>query len=269
MRSGKGFSTGLYGWQAEYWKAGREPALDEIFRACAQAGLQAVEADPTPDVLALAGRHGLAISGAYIGLPLHEPFERLNVQATVLPAAIRMAEAGGTDLVINADPKGGWDAPQPKTEDEFERQGDNLSRIATAAGGLGLTVSMHNHAADGHNAEGDLRSVIRYADDAVGLCVDTGWAHVAGMDPIGLLHRHPERIRAFHLRNQFGRVPSEELTEGDIDMKALLNAASEIGYDGWLTFELLHEEETRAKRTLAEDTARSVAFLQACLRERQ
>ena len=111
---------------------------------------------------------------------------------------------------------------------------------------------MHNHASDKHNAEGDLRSVIRYADEHVGLCVDTGWAHVAGMDPSELLRNWPKRIRAFHLRNQFGRVPSEELADGEIDMHALVNAAAAIGYEGWLTLELLHEESTRATRTLAE-----------------
>ena len=97
---------------------------EAIFRSCAEAGLQAVEADPTDEILALAKRFGLVISGAYIGLQLHERYDRLNIGDTVLPTAKRLAAAGGTDLVINADPKGGWDEPQPKTEEEFKRQGD-------------------------------------------------------------------------------------------------------------------------------------------------
>ncbi|RAP77595.1 sugar phosphate isomerase/epimerase family protein [Paenibacillus montanisoli] len=265
MIKSKGFSTGLYGYQVEYWKNSQDPNLDEILRAVAEAGMNAVELDPTPDMLELAKKHGLAISGAYVGLQLHEPFETLNIEETVVPVAKRVAEAGGTDLVINADPKGGWNEPQPKTEEEFKLIGDNLSRIAAAVSGLGLKVSLHNHASDKHNADGDLRAVIEYASKEVGLCVDTGWAHVAGLDPVEMLRIYPDRIYAFHFRNQFGRVPSEDLTVGEIDMKQVMQAASDIGYEGWLTFELLHEEGTGAKGTLAEATATSIAFLKTCI----
>ncbi|MBW7452750.1 sugar phosphate isomerase/epimerase, partial [Paenibacillus sepulcri] len=178
----------------------------------------------------------------------------------------RLAEAGGTDLIINADPKGGWGAALPKTEDEFERQGEHLSRISAAAGEWGLKVSLHNHADEKHNAEGDMRSVIEYASADVGLCVDTGWAHAAGYDPIEWIRTYPERIDAFHLRNQRGRTPTEDLLEGDIDMEKLLQALSDIGYNGWLAFELLHNEENPPVRTMAEDVRRSVEFLKTFIR---
>ncbi|REE70568.1 2-keto-myo-inositol dehydratase [Paenibacillus taihuensis] len=267
MITSKGFSTGLYGYQVEYWRDGKDPSMEEIFRTCAEAGMNALEIDPTPELLSLAKQFGLAVSGSYVGLQLHEPFESLNIEETVLPVAKRVAEAGGTDLVINADPKGGWDAPELKTDEEFKQQGVNLTRIAEAVRELGLKVSMHNHASDKHNAEGDLRSVIDYASAEVGLCVDTGWAHVAGMNPVDMLKAYPERIYAFHFRNQFGKVPSEDLSVGEVDMKELLEVASEIGYNGWLTFELLHEEATNAKQTLAEATASSIAFLSESMKE--
>ncbi|SDX13780.1 sugar phosphate isomerase/epimerase [Paenibacillus sp. CF384] len=267
MIKNKGFSTGLYGYMCEYWKDGKDPSMEEIFRSCAEAGMNALELDPTPELVTLAKQFGLAISGAYIGLQLHEPFETLNIEETVIPVAKRVVEAGGTDLVINADPKGGWDAPQAKTEEEFKQIGDNLSRIAAAVSGLGLKVSLHNHASDKHNADGDLRAVIEYASQEVGLCVDTGWAHVAGLNPVELLRTYSDRIYAFHFRNQIGRIYSEDLTVGDIDMKQVLQAASDIGYEGWLTFELVHEEGTGAKGTLAEATATSIAYMKSCIAE--
>ncbi|UVI33208.1 sugar phosphate isomerase/epimerase family protein [Paenibacillus spongiae] len=254
----KGFSTGMYGWQARYWKDGKEPSWDEMFRDCAESGMDAVEIDPTPELAAAAQAHGLTISGTYVGLQLHEPFEALKIEESVLPSAKRLAEAGGTDLVINADPKGSWEHPELKTEEEFKRQGDNLARIAAAVKPLGLKVSLHNHAATKHNAEGDLRSVIDYSSPEVGLCIDTGWAHVAGINPIDWIRKYPERVVAFHFRNQNGAIPTEDLLEGEIDMKELISALDAIAYEGWLTFELLHQDDMQIERTMEEDVQRSV-----------
>jgi inosose dehydratase len=172
-----------------------------------------------------------------------------------------LAKAGGTDLVVNADPKGGWGVALPKTEDEFKRQGEHLSRIALIGEEWELKVSLHNHADEKHNAEGDLRSVIEYASPNVGLCVDTGWAHVAGYDPTDWIRKYPDRIDAFHLRNQFGRIPSEDLLEGDINMQKLMQALAETEYNGWLSFELLHNAESQPVRTMKEDIKRSVDYL--------
>src|SRR5690606_34755029 len=157
-----GFSSGMYGWYERHWMDFKEePSLDEIFRSCAEAGLDAVEVDAQPEIVQLAKSYGLAISGSYIGLPLHE--SSINIEETVMPVARRLSEVNGRDLLINADPKGGWGVALKKTEDEFKRQGEHLSNIADVVRDLGLKVSMHNHADDKHNAEGDLRSVIEYS----------------------------------------------------------------------------------------------------------
>jgi inosose dehydratase len=263
----KGFSTGMFGWNVQYWKQGKDPVWEEIFHECAEAGLDALEIDAVPEQTEAAKELGLSISGTYVGLPLHEPFEALDIVGSVMPAAKLLAEAGGTDLIINADPKGGWVEPQPKTEEEFRRQGDNLARIAAAVRPLGLKVSLQNHAADKHNAEGDLRSVIEYASPEVGLCIDTGWAHVAGCDPVGWIRKYPERVAALHLRNQNGDIPAEDILAGEIDMRDLIAALAEIDYKGWLSFELWHREDTHPQRTLAEDTKLSIVGLKRWIAE--
>ena len=120
---------------------------------------------------------------------------------------------------------------------------------------------MHNHAADPHNADGDLRSVFEYASNDVGLCLDTGWAHVAGQDCIELIEKYGNRIYSTHFRNQNGKIPTEVVDSGDIDMTAVVEALKAVNYDGWFVFEILHTAEVGATKSLTEATASSTSFL--------
>ncbi|HET7615685.1 MAG TPA: sugar phosphate isomerase/epimerase, partial [Bacillales bacterium] len=241
---------------------GKKPEWREIFEACAEAGLYAVEIDATDEMLGLARSCGLDVSASYVGLPLHEPYESLKVDQAVMPIAERLAAAGGTDLLLNADPAN-WKNPPAKTEEAFQRQGENLSRVAERVKPLGLKVCMHNHAADNHNASGDWRSVVEHADASVGLCVDIGWAHVAGCDPIGWIRKEPDRVFAFHFRNQYGKVPAEDLLEGELDIERIMTLPELADYEGWLSLELWHPESMEPARTMTKDARRSVDFLKS------
>jgi hypothetical protein len=109
-----GLSSGMYGWTEKYFRPEEnEPAWDVIFKACAECGMDAVELDPSPRLVQLARAYGLSVSGSYLGLPLHE--KELQLRQRVVPFAEMLAEAGGRDLVINADPKGGFASPLKKT----------------------------------------------------------------------------------------------------------------------------------------------------------
>ena len=259
-----GFSSNMYGW-VERWKTdGKTPEWNEIFRACAEAGLDAVEIDADPAKLQLARSYGLSVSASYVGLPLHVPFNQLEVERTVLPFAERLTAANGRDLILNADPVS-WNTQAEKSEDQFKQQGENLTRICELVAPMGIKVCLHNHAADHHNAMGDLRSVIQYAESQVGLCVDTAWAYVSGCNPIEWINKYPERIYAFHFRNQNGNVPTEDLLEGDIDFASVLNAAAAAQYKGWLALELWHPGQTQPIRTMKEDVARSIDYLKSLM----
>lgn len=257
----RGFSSNLYGWWERYRLDGREVELAEVLRDCAAAGLDAVEIDPTPEAREHLAQAGLCVSGAYVGVPLHQPWAELQAEAKILSVARRLAAAGGADLLVNADPKGGWGSPLPKTEDELKQQGENLRRLAASVAPLGVRVLFHNHAAARERTEADLRSVVEFSAPEVGLCIDTGWAHTSHCDPIAWVRTFPKRVFGFHLRNQRGSVPTEDLIEGDLDFSALLRALGEIGYDGWLALELWHRSDTHARRTMIEDVRRSIGYL--------
>lgn len=264
-----GYATNMYGW-TERWKRDERPqphSWDILLRECAEAGLDAVEIDATPEKLALARKYGLTVSASYLGLQIHEPFDKLDYENSIAPYAERLAAAGGKHLLLNADPWGSWTNPILKKEEHFERQGANLSEIARKVAPLGVSVSLHNHAADRYHAEGDLRSVVQYADPAVGLCVDTAWATVAGCDPIAWIRDYPERIHYFHLRNQAGQMPAEDLLEGSIDFLELIRSVKENGYEGWLALELWHPPGMEPARSMIEDVRRSKMFLQELLNQ--
>ncbi|HZG75413.1 MAG TPA: hypothetical protein VEZ72_06100, partial [Paenibacillus sp.] len=83
MLRSRGISSNMYGW-VERWKAdGMEPTWESLYAACAEAGLDAVETDATPEKLALARAAGLAVSASYVGAELHGEYGAL--EAEVLP----------------------------------------------------------------------------------------------------------------------------------------------------------------------------------------
>lgn len=264
----QGFSSALYGWMERFKRDGVEYDWHVLYRACAEAGAEAVETDATPEKLAIARSYGLQVSAAYIGIQLHLDFTQLDIERTVLPNAERLAAAGGRELLLNADRTlGSHEGGVAKTEDDFKRQGENMTRIAELVGSrFNLRVSMHNHAADTWHAEGDLRSVLQYADSStVGLCVDTGWAIAAGQDPIKWVRDYPKRIYAFHLRNGYGSTPTEDLLEGDVNFPSLIAAADAAGYSGWFTLELWHPDTIQPHRSMGEDFRRSVDYVRSLL----
>jgi inosose dehydratase len=258
----RGVTTALYGWMERFARDGVAWDWDSLYGACAESGVDAVETDPQPHKLAVARRLGLRVSSSYIGLPLHLPWEQLAAEERIWPIARRLADAGGTDLIMNAD-QADWEHPIPKTADDARRQGENLTRIADGAARLGLRVSLHNHAHTHEAARLDLHSVLLHADPAVGLCVDTGWARYAGHDPLAWVRDHPGRVYAFHFRNLHDGRPTEELADGELDVAAIVREAVASGYDGWLGLELWHPEPLRPVRSMVDDVRRSAALLRA------
>jgi inosose dehydratase len=263
----RGISTGLYGWMERFARDGITWDWDSLYGACAESGVDAVETDALPEKLAIARAHGLRISASYVGIPLHLPIAELDIDTSVLPYADRLAAAGGSDLVLNAD-QADWSNPVEKTADDAKRQGANLALIAERVRGLGLSVSLHNHAHDSAGAALDLASVIEHSSDEVGLFIDAGWAAFAGHDPIEWVRRYPTRVRGFHLRNMADRLPTESVDEGELDIPALIAAADDAGFTGWLTLELWHPEPLQPSRTMVEDTRRSADYLRGLVAAR-
>ncbi|MDN4076007.1 sugar phosphate isomerase/epimerase family protein [Fictibacillus terranigra] len=256
-----GFSSNMFGWYTRNELDGKDRSLEQMIYDCAQAGLDAVEIDATPETVSILKANQLQLSSSYAGGHFHKPWAALEVDQNIMPMAHRLKSSGGKDFIVNADPKGGWSSPLPKTEDELKMQGENLARLGDLIQPLGLRLCFHNHADTQDMAEGDMRSVVEYSSPLVGLCIDTGWAHAAGCDPIAWAKQYSNRVFAVHLRNQLGSVPTENVFDGEIDMAEFMETLNEIHYEGWLTFELWHRKDTNPQLTMIEAVKESITYL--------
>jgi len=256
----KGISTQRYGWSSEPDRPESEKTLEAFLAGAAEAGCDAVESYE-PGIGPQLSKHGLVVSGAYVGGMFHGSFESLQVEQQILPTARAVAELGADELVVNCDPKGSWGQRERKTADEIRRQGENLTTLAEMIAPLGLRLAMHNHANQLDLHLDDLRAVTEFSGEAVGVCLDIGWALTSEDDPVARAEALGSRLTALHVRNQVGPQPTEWLGEGDIDISALVGVLRGQGYANWLTLEIYYPQGMVRTASIVENYRRSVSLL--------
>jgi sugar phosphate isomerase/epimerase len=84
-------------------------------------------------------------------------------------------------------------------------------------------------------------------DPRIGLCVDTGHFHSAGVDTLSLIRDHAARIYALHLKDHLGTV-SVGIGRGEVGLPAILATLQDVGYEGGLTLELEVEDPENLPR---------------------
>ena len=88
-------------------------------------------------------------------------------------------------------------------------------------------------------------------DPRLGLCVDTGHFHAAGVDTVAVIRRFAPRVFNVHLKDHLGAV-SVGIGRGEIDLAAIIAALREIDYRGGLTVELEVEDPANLPRYTSE-----------------
>jgi sugar phosphate isomerase/epimerase len=84
-------------------------------------------------------------------------------------------------------------------------------------------------------------------DPRLGVCVDTGHFHSAGVDNVTFIRRHTQRIYSVHLKDHRGTI-SVGIGRGEIDLPVIVAALREVGYDRGLTVELEVEDPQNLPR---------------------
>lgn len=91
------------------------------------------------------------------------------------------------------------------------------------------------------------RLLDRFADRRVGICVDTGHFHSAGVDTVAFIRDYAPRIFAVHLKDHLGAV-SVGIGRGETDLRPIIDALHESEYEGGLTLELEVEDPENLPR---------------------
>jgi inosose dehydratase len=242
-----------------------DPPWQRIADEIAAAGFDGTELGPLgyyptePDRLqaALADR-GLGLPAGFVMEPLSH--DRAAIVAVARQTVDLVAAGGGTVLVLidgldrgRVQTAGRSDVAVRLDDRGWERLVGTTSIVAELAATAGLRVAFHPHAGTFVEFEDELDRLL--ADTEVDLCLDTGHAVYAGIDPAGLVRRYASRIGHVHLKDVDGAALRTctgrglgfveavaagvftPLGEGSVDLRGVALALEQIGYDGWATFE--------------------------------
>ncbi len=151
-------------------------------------------------------------------------FAAVGIRAGVL-------HAGG-----NAALAAGWEA-----ERVLARRVEAVRRVAEHARGGPTVVCLENLFRDGLRSCEDLEAIIDAVGmDNVAICLDTGHAHMCGIDVPSFIRRAGDRLLALHIADNQG-VHDEHLLpygRGTVPWTRVMQALREANYDGPFNFEV-------------------------------
>lgn len=243
-----------------------ERVLDEI----AHAGFDGTELGPygylPTDVAALRAalaERELRMPGCFV----MEPFERREEWPRIEQLAERtcaLAAGAGAHVLIAIDGLApARSATAGRSDDAPRLDGpawdtlvEGVRRTAEIAAQHGMRVAFHPHAGTYVEFLDEIDRIAEaLAADGHGLCVDTGHSVYAGVDPVALVERHPDKVAHVHLKDLHAdrlaaataaRRTFEQgvadgvfcaLGAGTVDLDGFGAALRAIGYAGWCTFE--------------------------------
>ena len=256
-------------WGVDYADEPGNPAPDDVFAGIARAGYRHAELGPygyaptDPGALgALLGAHGLGLVGGFLFEPMHDPDAHDAIRLKARALVPLLAAAGGRVLVLIDHTSPGRERTAGRSA-EAERLDDArhgamamlLDELGTLAADRGVAAVLHHHAASFVEFEDEIERTLGALGDHVGLCVDTGHAAYAGLDPTGLIERWGPRVRHLHLKDidpavharalrervgfdeAVGRDVFVPLGEGVVDFGAFASALERADYRGHATIE--------------------------------
>lgn len=233
---------------------------------------------------------GLELAGAFCPVRLHDPERNDEQLHYALETSRLLAELGAPVLVLAeaGDPSrariAGRVAPEDArfSADDWSRFADGANEIARQARAMGLVTAFHPHAGTYVETPGEIDQLLRCTDpELVGLCLDTGHVAYGGGDPVALARREATRVRHVHLkdiyRDRYERALARGLDftaavgedvfapvgRGSVDMRDVLRALRDCGYDGWLIVEQDIRIREGHPHEPKQDAAASYAFITA------
>lgn len=225
----------------------RNPPLDEIsetFRHAPKAGYAywglAGPITWTPGLIRWLDTDGLQRSAAEVGLKgLTEVYA-----SAISTDSVEAAETSVDDLLLNAEaavklkcPLVVFSGGKRKT-DGLKNTLAGLRKLARLIADMPVKVALEPHIGSQFQNETDYEEIFRnITTKQIGITIDTGHFHEAGVDWKGLIRKYPDRIYNVHVKDHIASQ-SVPIGQGDIDMPGLLHELRAINYCGPLAVEL-------------------------------
>ena len=149
----------------------------------------------------------------------------------LIQQAIDLNGTIGSKAIIIASP------PKVQGVDGWKSFAEALTKAAEKLRASGMVTGFHNHATEWRPAaEGSTERAMdvlaAHTPKDVVLQLDCGTCVEAGSDPVAWIKAHPGRIKSLHLKDWGageGRGYNVAFGEGDVQWKALLDAAETVG----------------------------------------
>jgi len=132
---------------------------------------------------------------------------------------------------------------------------ERITEVAAYLAGQGIALAYHHHMGTVIETANEIDQLMASTGDSVGLLIDTGHLAFAGADPTEVFQRYADRVVHIHCKDVrpaaliqakttdssfLGAVIDGVFTvpgDGAVDFGAVLAAAADAGYAGWLVVE--------------------------------
>ncbi|MBX2825802.1 MAG: sugar phosphate isomerase/epimerase [Gammaproteobacteria bacterium] len=258
-------------WGVEFADDDRNPGWESVLSDCHEAGYKGIELGPVgfmPEDPAILGealsRYELELIGGVVFRPFHDPSQWDDVLDGAHRTCKALVAHGASHFVLidsispRRAPTAGraTEAEQMDTA-EWTAYRDRIMTVARlGAEEYGLTPEIHPHAGGFLDFEPEVERLLAETDPAVlKICIDTGHCTYAGFDPVAFMQRHMERITYVHFKSTHAAVKARaianrtgfydacgegifcNLSDGEVDFKAVRQVLLDSHYSGWCTIE--------------------------------
>jgi inosose dehydratase len=240
-----------FGYAAITWQGNDRQAIEDI-AAVGFKGIQ-LRANLLPEfgdkpaaLRELLAKHGLTMVAFSSGnMRIDSAVEREEFEKHTRHARF-VRDVGGLYLQLTDErPKG-----RPVTAADFKRMGHLLTELGKRTADLGIPLGYHNHMNNLGERPEEIRAVLDAADPRfVKLQLDTAHYQQGGGDPAAAVREYRDRLLFLHIKDLESPVPGAtgdtsrsyrfvELGRGQVNLKAVFDALTEVSFRGWAVVEL-------------------------------
>lgn len=245
---------------------GGNTPLESVFTEVRDLGFAGIELggrfprDPTV-LQEMLSHYRLSLAGGWYSANLLNRSAAAEIQALQTHLALLKAMhctvfiIAETSNAIHGNPDCPLSATPHLDDSDWDSFGRKLTDVAAHVQKAGMRMAYHHHLGTVVESQRDIDRFLASTGPAVGLTLDTGHAALGGVDTLGLIRMHPERIVHVHCKDIrskiFNQVRSESRSflsgvlsgmftvpgDGDLEFAAVMQSLAGVGYSGWIIVE--------------------------------